>query len=252
MLALERLVRAMLRPRLGQRFQLHVGRVAAGGAEMLLDRPHLGQAQRQLAVAAQLQQSRIVQLAQRHDGELEAVRSADRQMFQRQRPLDDLLHRFVGQHLAEQHRPGVRRQRRPVIAPKAAHGIDGHAQVAGRRPPRSARPGPSRRACTAPSPAGRRRYARSALPERRFPQGDRRAARASAGRPGRASAALPAASRAPSPLTTAAPPLPCVSRSNSSATRVSSPSGPLGRISISQSMESLSAGATVRRRRCCG
>ena len=41
--ALEGLVRAMLRPRLRQRLQLHVGRIAAQLAEMRLDGPHLGE-----------------------------------------------------------------------------------------------------------------------------------------------------------------------------------------------------------------
>ncbi len=52
-LALERLVRAMLRPGLGQRFQLDVGGIAAEFAEVSLDRLHLGEIERKLTVAAE-------------------------------------------------------------------------------------------------------------------------------------------------------------------------------------------------------
>src|SRR5262249_28258766 len=48
----ESLVRAVFRPGLGQRFQLHVGRITAQFAEIGLDGKHLRQAKRQLAVAA--------------------------------------------------------------------------------------------------------------------------------------------------------------------------------------------------------
>ena len=44
--ALERLVRAVLRPGLGERLQLDVGRVAAQRAEVRLDRLHLGEVER--------------------------------------------------------------------------------------------------------------------------------------------------------------------------------------------------------------
>ena len=51
---LEGLVRAVLAPGLGQRLELAVGRIAAEPGEVVLDRPHLGQAQRELARPAQI------------------------------------------------------------------------------------------------------------------------------------------------------------------------------------------------------
>ena len=100
--ALERLVRAVLRPGLGDRFQLDVGRVAVEFAEVRLDRLHLVERQRQLPVAAQLDECRVVEVAERHGDAAELVRPADAQRRCRQRPVDDLLDGVVGQHFASQ------------------------------------------------------------------------------------------------------------------------------------------------------
>jgi hypothetical protein len=116
----QRLVAAMLAPRLSQRFQFDIGRIPPQVAVVLLDRLHLDQRQVQLALAAQSPQRVVVQLADRHRHQLEKVRGADVQFRQFERPKDNLLDRVVRQDLrAEQRDFGRIEPADPVLAQRA-------------------------------------------------------------------------------------------------------------------------------------
>ena len=64
----ERLVGAVLAPRLGEGLQLDVGRVAIGGAEVVADHPQLGRVERQCALPADRLQPVVVEVAQLDHG----------------------------------------------------------------------------------------------------------------------------------------------------------------------------------------
>ena len=70
------LVRAVLAPGLGQGFELAVGRVAAEPGEVPLDGLHLGEAERELARPAQLQERLVVHRAERHVDAAETRKAA--------------------------------------------------------------------------------------------------------------------------------------------------------------------------------
>ncbi len=72
-LPLQRLVRAMFGPGLGQSFQLGIPGIATQGAEMLLDGLHLGQAQGKLARTADFHQAGIVLLPQLYGDQAKSV-----------------------------------------------------------------------------------------------------------------------------------------------------------------------------------
>src|SRR5438105_80374 len=72
-LALERLVRTVLRPRLSQRLQLDVGRLAVLDAEVRLDGPQFRQVEGQLSVATQFLQPFVVEVAEWDGGKTERV-----------------------------------------------------------------------------------------------------------------------------------------------------------------------------------
>ena len=126
----ERLVRTVFAPGLGERLQLDVGRVAVQLDEVLANRLHLGEAQVELARAAQVGQCAIVHLADRHRHPLEAVRAAQRQTLHRQRAPNDLLDGVVREHPAGeliQVRP-CRTRIDPVFS-AGGNGLDGQTEV---------------------------------------------------------------------------------------------------------------------------
>src|ERR1019366_8301636 len=75
--ALERLVRAVFRPRLRDSLQLCVGRVALEAAEVGLDRLHLVQRKGKLAEMKELDKACVIERKDSHDDALERVVSAE-------------------------------------------------------------------------------------------------------------------------------------------------------------------------------
>ena len=125
----ERLVAAMLAPGLGDRFQLDVGRIAAELAEVLADRLHLGQLQIELPLAAEAHQGVVVELADRHGADFEAIGPAEVEPRERQRADDDLLDGVVGQQALPMSRTiGVVDAGEPVLAERGG-GLEWHAEI---------------------------------------------------------------------------------------------------------------------------
>ncbi len=63
---LERFVRAMLRPGLRQRFELAIGRLTVKASEVVPNRVHLVEVERENSLAAERFKRRVVQVAHRH------------------------------------------------------------------------------------------------------------------------------------------------------------------------------------------
>ena len=168
------LVAAMLAPRLGDRFQFDVARVAAERAEMGLDGLHLDQRQVELAFEAQSLQGRVVHRAARK-GSSGGTRRASRlpaggKPTARRPP-------------ARWRRwPGAWRPAAPTALPAPRRSSISSMCEPPRREsrsrrwprPRSGRPGPSRRAWARRGPAGRRSGAERSRPPR--PPAPRRSA----------------------------------------------------------------------------
>jgi hypothetical protein len=83
-LPLQSFVGAVLRPGLGDRFQLHVGRVAPLVAEVSLDGPHFHRVEGELAGAAELLQGGVVQVSQGRRDQPKGVGGADAQVIERE------------------------------------------------------------------------------------------------------------------------------------------------------------------------
>ena len=98
----ERLVAAMLAPGLGDGFQFNIGRIAADGLELGLNRLHFDQREIQLALQAETLQSRVVHRPERHGPQAKLVRRAHVQAAKRKRPDNHLLDGVVGQNLRGQ------------------------------------------------------------------------------------------------------------------------------------------------------
>ncbi len=129
----QRLVLAVLGPGLRQRLQLDVGRLAPLRLIVPLDRLHLGQRQRQTGLLADLQQPRVIGLAQRHLLAFERPLRRRRLQVQARHPGDDLLDGIVGQRASGglQQRRGVQRGVH-VVAQCPRHTRDRNIQVAQR------------------------------------------------------------------------------------------------------------------------
>ena len=125
----QRLVAAVFAPRLRDRLQLDVGRIATDLAKVILDRLHLGQRQVELPLPAQSHQAIVVERTQRDRDQLEAVARSQLQPIEGDRPNHDLLDGVVGQHvLAESLQPLGRQVRDPNLAQRA-HGIDRYLEI---------------------------------------------------------------------------------------------------------------------------
>ena len=100
--AAQRLVRAVLAPGLGDRFQFDVGGITLQIDEVLADRPHFHQAEIQLALATEVGKLGIVHLADRDGRAAELIRVSQRNAVQRNRAPEHLLDRIIGQNAAGQ------------------------------------------------------------------------------------------------------------------------------------------------------
>src|SRR5262249_7153471 len=106
---LERLVRAVLAPRLCERLELAVGGVAAQVSEMIADGPHFCEAQRKLPLPAQFPQLLVDEPADRDLDPTERVMLPLAETIEHQRADDRLLDGVVGQEPLDQ--PGEGRGR---------------------------------------------------------------------------------------------------------------------------------------------
>ena len=95
--ALERLVDAVLAPGLGEGLEFDVGRLAAGRAEVVLDRLHLGQREEQVLLAGEGFELVIGEVAQGDVGELEGVGVALRELGREEGVEVDRLDDAVGE-----------------------------------------------------------------------------------------------------------------------------------------------------------
>ena len=111
----QRFMAAMLAPRLGDRFQLNVRRIAAQRAKVGLNDAHFDQRQEKLPLPAESRQFAVAHRSDGHRDKLEAGRRADRQPREVQGAEDHLFDCVVGQHLRAQHGE-------PVVG-KRPHGI---------------------------------------------------------------------------------------------------------------------------------
>ncbi len=129
----ERLVAAMFAPRLSDRLQLDVCRIAVQLAEVRADRLHLGRLQVELPLAAEPHQGIVIQFADRHVLEREWSRLADAQFGHRQRPEHHVLDRVVGQQpLADALDDRIARPGEPILADRRNR-FERHAQIGGGR-----------------------------------------------------------------------------------------------------------------------
>ena len=83
--AAERLVTAVLAPRLSDCFQFNIGRITVLFAEVLLNRFHLGNRQIELACFAQEHEPVVIEVAYGYYGQIELVRRTYSQLFESQR-----------------------------------------------------------------------------------------------------------------------------------------------------------------------
>ena len=128
--AFERLVRTVLAPRLRDRFQFDVSRVSLLLNPVLFDRPHLGEAQIELSVFAEMHQRVVVHRADRHGAQLELVLGPGPDPVHVQRANDDPFDGVVGQHpLADAVEVGIRHiSFEPVLA-TGRDRVDGEAEI---------------------------------------------------------------------------------------------------------------------------
>ena len=96
--ALQRLVRAVLAPRLSDRFEFDVGRIALLLDPVLFDRLHLGEAQIKLAMLAEVPQCGIVHRTNGDRPQSELVFGTGSDRVHVERPDDHPLDGVVGQH----------------------------------------------------------------------------------------------------------------------------------------------------------